>query len=216
MNSLICDYIQSVTTPLWGKCEVATHTLENGTWESFGTPKNSKRDFRGQITLHWNFFYTVGKFLKSRCPKWPRMIHLDIYSTSYGRKKGWESNWQFDSWPLKVRNRPDLGACMWSATHRWKDLDKSYNFGLDLVSIRARGEKLWTLKAPGIQIEIVSGLHLESPGKKSHLDASAAESYREYYMGEGGGFPQVRAVVSQVSPRLPVTCFNNESVQNEF
>jgi hypothetical protein len=25
-------------------------------------------------------------------------------------------------------------------------------------------------------------------------------------MGEGGGFPRVRAVVSQVSPELPVAC----------
>ncbi len=31
-------------------------------------------------------------------------------------------------------------------------------------------------------------------------------SYREYYMGEGGGFPRVRAVVSQVNPVLPVAC----------
>jgi len=37
-------------------------------------------------------------------------------------------------------------------------------------------------------------------GKKNHLDVSVAENYREYYMGEGGGFPQVRAVVSQVNP----------------
>jgi len=37
---------------------------------------------------------------------------------------------------------------------------------------------------------------LGSPGKKSHLDASVVESCREYYMGEGGGFPRVRAVVS--------------------
>jgi len=44
------------------------------------------------------------------------------------------------------------------------------------------------------------------------LDESAAESYREYYMGEGGGFPRVRAVVSQVSPRWPVTCPNTENV----
>jgi hypothetical protein len=27
-----------------------------------------------------------------------------------------------------------------------------------------------------------------------------AEQRREYYMGEGGGFPRVRAVVSQMSP----------------
>jgi len=32
----------------------------------------------------------------------------------------------------------------------------------------------------------------------------AAERHRVYYMGEGGGFPRVRAVVSHVSPELPV------------
>ncbi len=34
----------------------------------------------------------------------------------------------------------------------------------------------------------------------------AAEQRREYYMGEGGGFPRVRAVVSLVSPKLLVAC----------
>jgi hypothetical protein len=29
-------------------------------------------------------------------------------------------------------------------------------------------------------------------------------------MEEGGGFPRVRAVVSQVSPRLPVVCPNTK------
>jgi hypothetical protein len=38
------------------------------------------------------------------------MCHLDICSPSYGQKKGQESNWQFDSRPLKVGNRlvPDV------------------------------------------------------------------------------------------------------------
>jgi len=31
-------------------------------------------------------------------------------------------------------------------------------------------------------------------------------------MGEGGGFPQVRAVVSQVSPELPVACPTTKGV----
>jgi len=44
----------------------------------------------------------------------------------------------------------------------------------------------------------VSGLQLGSVGKKGHLDVASAESCREYYMGEGGGFPRVWAVVSQV------------------
>jgi hypothetical protein len=100
----------TVTTPLWGKCEVAIHIPENGTWESSRTSKNSGRDYRGQNTLHWGVLYTVGKVLKFWCPKWPRMSHLDICSTSYGRKKGQESNWQFDSRPLKVENRLDSGV----------------------------------------------------------------------------------------------------------
>jgi hypothetical protein len=36
------------------------------------------------------------------------MTHLDISNTSYGQKKGRESNWQFDSRPLKVKNRPEF------------------------------------------------------------------------------------------------------------
>jgi hypothetical protein len=40
-------------------------------------------------------------------------------------------------------------------------------------------------------------------GSKSHLDASAVEQRREYYMGEGGGFPRVLAVVNQVSQCCP-------------
>jgi len=36
------------------------------------------------------------------------------------------------------------------------------------------------------------------------LDANAAERHGEYFMGEGGGFPRIRAMVSQVSPGLPM------------
>jgi hypothetical protein len=50
------------------------------------------------------------------------------------------------------------------------------------------------------------GILLGSHGTKSHSDVGAAERRREYYMGEGGGFPQIRAVVSLVSPESPVAC----------
>jgi hypothetical protein len=63
------------------------------------------------------------------------MSHLDICSTSYDKKKGRESNWQFDSWPLKVRNRLDPSAGRWSVTHCWKTLEESYKFVVDLISI---------------------------------------------------------------------------------
>ncbi len=201
-----------VATPLWGKCEIATHTFENGTWESFGILENSKRDCRGQNTLHLSVFYTIGKVLKFRCPKWPRMNHLDILNTSYCWKKGQEPNWQFDSRPLKVGNWPDPGVFRWSVTHRWKALKESYKFASDLVPIGNRSKKLWTLKIPRVQTGTVSGLHFRSLGKKCHSDASAMERHREYYMGEGGGFPRIQAIVSQVNPKLHVACPSTKSV----
>jgi hypothetical protein len=102
--------------------------------------------------------------------------------------------------PLKVGNGPLFDVCSRSATWRWKVLDENYNFSSNHVPIRARGEKLWTPKVPEVQTGTVSGLHLGSPGKKSHLDVASAWSCREYYKGEGGGFPWVRAVVCHVSP----------------
>jgi hypothetical protein len=35
----------------------------------------------------------------------------------------------------------------------------------------------------------ISGLHFGSPGNLCHSDVASATSHKEYYMGEGGGFP---------------------------
>ncbi len=59
---------------------------------------------------------------------------------------------------------------------------------------------------------VVSGLLLGSPGTKSHSDVGAARRHKEYYMGEGGGFPQVHVVVSLVSPELLVACPSTKGV----
>jgi hypothetical protein len=40
-----------VATPLLEECEDDTHIPEMGTWESFGTPKTSELDCRGQNTF---------------------------------------------------------------------------------------------------------------------------------------------------------------------
>jgi hypothetical protein len=98
------------------KCENATHTPKSGKMESSGTPKNSKDDLRGQISLPWWVLCINGKILKRRCLNWPRITHLDICSPSYGQKKGRESNCQFDSRPLKVGNWPLLDVVSRSAT----------------------------------------------------------------------------------------------------
>jgi len=42
----------------------------------------------------------------------------------------------------------------------------------------------------------ISGLNFGSLGNLCHLDVGAAERRRVYYMGDGGGIPRVRAVVS--------------------
>jgi hypothetical protein len=78
--------------PTLKECEDETHTPKIGTWESSETFETSEFDCRGQNTLHWGVLYIIGKIAKCKCRKWPCLGHLDICSTSYGKKKGWESN----------------------------------------------------------------------------------------------------------------------------
>jgi hypothetical protein len=130
---------------------------------------------------------------------------------SYGKKKGRESNWQFESWPLKVGNRPDPGVCRWSVTHCWKALKESYKFASDLIPIGDLSKKLWSCKVLGVQTKTFSRLLLGNPGTKNHSDVDATERRIEYYMGEGDGFPRVRAMVSLVSLRSPVACPSTKS-----
>jgi hypothetical protein len=55
--------------------------------------------------------------------------------------------------------------------------------------------------------------HLGVPRQKVILDVALVERRKVYYKGEGGGFPQVQAVVSLVSLRLPVVRPNTKSAQ---
>jgi hypothetical protein len=199
--------------PYFGRVRGCPFTPKMGTWESIGTPKTSEFDCKGQNTLHQGVLCIIEKLSKRRCRKWDRMNHLNIHNTSYVKKKGRKSNWQFDSWPLKVGNRPDPGVCRWSATHRWKALDEGYNFASYLIAIRSLHKKLCTLKVAGVVVIRISGLALRSPGTKSHLDVAPMESCRVYYMGEGGGFPQVQAVMNLVDPESPVACPRTKGAQ---
>jgi hypothetical protein len=155
-------YHDNCRNPTLKEYEDDTHTLEMGTWESSGTPEISKLDCKGQNTLPWGVLYTVEKFLKRRCRKWPHMSHSDICSTSYVRKKGRESNRQFDSQPLKVRNRPDASVCRKSATHRWKSIKERYKFSSDLTPIGGLSKELWAAKVPRVQTGTVSGQFRDS------------------------------------------------------
>jgi len=63
--------------------------------------------------------------------------------------------------------------------------------------------KVMELQSPGSPIWRDFGTPTRESGKNSHLDVASVESCRVYYKGEGGGFPQVRAVVSLVCPCCP-------------
>jgi hypothetical protein len=140
----------SVVTPLWPSVGVNPNTPKVGDLESSRTPECLGFNSKAQNTLHWDALGVIGKVLKRRYWKWPRIGHLNIGPPSYGQKKGRESNWQFDSRPLKVENRPFPDLRMESATWSWKDLDEGYKFGLDLVAIRPGSRELWAPKVPGL------------------------------------------------------------------
>ncbi len=118
------------------------------------------RNYGSQQRAFGNFFLCCLRWYLDRkiapcycngiCLKWAHMTHLDIWKTSYGQKKGRESNWKFDSQPLKVMNWPDSLACRWCATYCWKALNKGYNFALDLTAIGRLQRKLWGPKVVGV------------------------------------------------------------------
>ncbi len=100
-------HVRKCHNPTLAKCGAEAQHLEKlGILESSGTLECVELDSKAQNTSHLCVLDVIGKVLKRRYRKWPRIGHLDICSPSYGTKKGRESNWQFDSRPLKVGNRP--------------------------------------------------------------------------------------------------------------
>ncbi len=133
----------------------------------------------------------IKKFLKHQCLTWAHMIHLNTYNISYGQKKGRESKCQFDSWPLKVRNHPELGVCKWCVTYIEKILTRVTTLlqtspQLE-VCMRSYGLPKWRES---------QFWEFWDSRKNWHLGVAHVANHREYYKGENGGFPQVWAVMS--------------------
>jgi hypothetical protein len=63
--------------------------------------------------------------------------------------------------------------------------------------------KLWASKVARVPILGISRLQL-GLGTKWHLGAGPMANHKEYYKGEGGGFPQVQTMLNLVSLCLPV------------
>jgi len=153
------------------------------------------------------------------------MSHSDICNTSYGRKKGRESNWQFDSQPQKVNNQPDPSVCKWSATHHWKALKESYKLASNLILIRGLSQELWVPKVPRVQPECRNpsfGLATKAKGLQrcGPRGSPGATSYTSGSVGkcEGvfltllGQFP----LWEMESRRTPETSKSNLRAQNSM
>ncbi len=67
-------------------------------------------------------------------------------------------------------------------------------------------------KVMGVLTLGISGLPFGSPGTKCHLDVGFVKWHKVYYKGEGGGFPQVRVMVSLVSLSLLVVHLSTKNV----
>jgi hypothetical protein len=129
------------------------------------------------------------------------------------------SHWQFGHLQPKLwaKEGPGVKLAVWLPTTKSRESTSSRRpiWACDMALERSRrGLHLWfrprcdpTLQSGVIAVQssgspagTISGLHFGSPGKLCHSDVASATSHREYYMGEGGGFPWVWAVVSLVCP----------------
>jgi hypothetical protein len=213
-NFLLCNLVCQinavfVATPLWPSVGVKPNTPKVGDLESSGTPECLGSDSKAQNTSHWGVLGVIGKFLKRRYRKWPRIGHLDICNPRYGQKKGRESNWQFDSRPLKVSNRPLPDVRIESAIRRSKDLDEGYKFNSDLVAIRLCSRELWAPEVPGLQPGQFRDSNLGVPGK-SAIRVQVRRSGTEYTIGRMVVAPPESGLWCVLWSKVPVACPNTQ------
>jgi len=129
------------------------------------------------------------------------------------------SHWQFGHLQPKLwaKEGPGVKLAVWLPTTKSRESTSSRRpiWLCDMALERSqRGLQLWfrprydpTLQSGVMAVQssrspagTISGLHFRSPGNLCHSDVASVTRRREYYMGEGGGFPRVRAVVSLVCP----------------
>jgi hypothetical protein len=127
------------------------------------------------------------------------------------------SHWSFEYLQPKLwaKEGPGVKLPVWLPTIKSQESTSSWHqiWVCDMALERSRqGLQLWfrprcdrtlqsgimAVQSFGSPVGTISGLHFGSPGNLCHLDVASMASCREYYMGEGGGFPRVRAVVSLV------------------
>jgi len=110
------------------------------------TPKILENNFRGQNSMACDVLYIIGKLLECRCLKHARIFHLDIWNTSYGQKKGWES--KLPVWlPTRKSRESTQFTCMQTTCNI---LSESSQQGLQLC-FRPHADLRFACKVMGLQ-----------------------------------------------------------------
>jgi hypothetical protein len=131
-------------------------------------------------------------------------------------------------WHLKhklwLKEKSGIKLAIWLPTTRSQEstqfpcVQMACNISLEIfqrglqLCLRLHFNQRFARKVMGPQSRESPNFGIGSPGTKGHLDVSLVERHREYYMGEGGGFPRIQAVVSLVSPKSPVACPSTKGV----
>ncbi len=100
--------------------------------------------------------------------------------------------------------------------HTVGKLSTRANFSSNFISIECLHAKLWAPKILRVLVVRILGLRLGSLGTKCHLDMGLLERHKVYHKGEGGGFLEIRAVVSLVSLTLLVARPSTKSVPTMY
>jgi hypothetical protein len=155
--------------------------------ESSGTPECLEFDNKAQNTSHWGVLSVIGKFLKRRYRKWPRIGHLDIWTFAVqvmGKRRAGSQignltpdhqKSEIDLFPTsELRVRYVVGKISARATSL---VQTSLQSDFSVGSYELPKSRDSTRDSFGT----ISGLQPGSPGKKWHSGVGAAESHRVYY-----------------------------------
>jgi hypothetical protein len=89
---------------------------------------------------------------------------------------------------------------IWKCNMAFKRSRRGLQLWFRLCCVRTLQSGVMAVQSSGSPTRTISRLDFGSPKNLCHLDVASTASCREYYMGEGGGFPRVRAMVSLVCP----------------
>jgi hypothetical protein len=105
-----------LSQPHFGQSVMMRLTLPKvRTWSPPGLPRFQSSTAKGKTTRLEVFFIPLERSWSVDVQNGLAWAIWTSAAQVMGKKKGWESNWKFDSRPLKVGNRPLLDVCRMSS-----------------------------------------------------------------------------------------------------